>query len=153
MLCILLFFIGICSKTSVFEQLYYGYTHCGGQFISDHEMTYRGCHSEIVDLVKIMLVRGMGIGDSSTILRIRITTVLKVLKSTPYKIQPKQKQYNYLEIDEFLTYVWGGMRKKNKIGLIYVSSGARRNRGVCMETGHKDGESIEETDKSAGDKL
>jgi transposase-like protein len=52
-------------------------TKCGCQFVSDHEMTYQGCHSWIVNLVKIMPVRGMGIRDISAMLKISVTKVLK----------------------------------------------------------------------------
>jgi hypothetical protein len=45
-------------------------------------MIYRGCLSGIVNLVKIMLVRGMGMWDLSITLRISIAKVLKVLKLT-----------------------------------------------------------------------
>jgi transposase-like protein len=55
---------------------------CGRQFISSHEITYRGCLPAIVNLVKIMLVRGMAIRDISTVLGISITKVLKVHKLT-----------------------------------------------------------------------
>jgi IS1 family transposase len=68
-------------------------------------------------MVKIMLVRGVGIRDIGIILQISITTVLKVLKSTKYKIKPKRTHYDCLEIDEFWTYVG---KKKNKIWLIYA---------------------------------
>jgi IS1 family transposase len=40
-----------------------------------------------------------------------------VLKSTKYKIKPKQTHYDCLEIDEFWTYVG---KKKDKIRLIYA---------------------------------
>jgi IS1 family transposase len=62
-----------------------------------------------------MLVRGIGI--RSVVLCISITKVLKVLKESKYTIQPKQKHYDCLEIDEFWTYVG---KKKNKIWLIYA---------------------------------
>jgi IS1 family transposase/transposase-like protein len=90
---------------------------CGRQFISDHEITYRGSLSGIVSLVKIMLVRGIGIRDISAALRISITKVLKVLKSTNYSINPKLSHYDCLEVDEFWTYVG---KKKNKVWLIYA---------------------------------
>jgi IS1 family transposase len=64
-----------------------------------------------------MLVRGIGIRDISTVLRISITQVLKVLKSTNYNIKPRFFQYDCLEIDEFWTYVG---KKKNKVWLIYA---------------------------------
>jgi hypothetical protein len=66
-------------------------------------------------MVKIMLVRGVGIRDIGIILQISITTVLKVLKSTEYRIKPKQSRYDHLETDEFRTYVG---KKENKVWLI-----------------------------------
>ncbi|MDR0569517.1 MAG: hypothetical protein LBG87_09980 [Spirochaetaceae bacterium] len=45
---------------------------CGRQFIADHEKTYRGCLTGIAELVKIMLVRGVGIRDASAILKISV---------------------------------------------------------------------------------
>jgi IS1 family transposase len=68
-------------------------------------------------MVKIMPVRGIGIPDISTMLKISITKVLKVHKSGNYAIRPKQNHYDCLEIDEFWTYVG---KKKNKVGLIYA---------------------------------
>jgi hypothetical protein len=64
-----------------------------------------------------MPVRGIGIRDISAVLKISITTVLKVLKSGTYRIQPKKSHYDCLEIDEFWTYVGN---KKNKVWLIYA---------------------------------
>jgi hypothetical protein len=52
-----------------------------------------------VELVKIMFVRGIGIQDISTVLKISITKVLKVLKETKYQIKPKQTYYDCLEKD------------------------------------------------------
>jgi hypothetical protein len=54
-----------------------------------------------VELVKIMVVRGMGIRDISAALKISIVKALKTLKSTNYKIKPKQSHYDCLEADEF----------------------------------------------------
>jgi IS1 family transposase len=80
-------------------------------------MTYQGCLSRVVEMVKIMPVRGIGIRDISAVLKISITKVLKVLKSTKYQIKPKQTHYDRLEVDEFWTYVG---KKKNKVWLIYA---------------------------------
>jgi hypothetical protein len=80
-------------------------------------MTYRGCLSWIVGMVKIMLVRGIGIRDISAVLQISITKVLKILKSGKYQIRPKQTYYDCLEIDELWRYVG---KKKNKVWLIYA---------------------------------
>jgi hypothetical protein len=41
----------------------YRYKDRGHQFISDHERTYRGRLSWVVELVKITLARGIGIRD------------------------------------------------------------------------------------------
>jgi transposase-like protein len=59
---------------------------CGRQFISGHERTYNGSSSWVKNL---MLVRGIGIRDISVVLKVSIGTVLKVLKSTKYKIKSK----------------------------------------------------------------
>ncbi|MDR1301799.1 MAG: hypothetical protein LBK43_04930 [Treponema sp.] len=50
-----------------------------------------------------MFVRGIGIRDISSVLSIGITKVLKVLKSTHYKIKPKRSLYDGLEVDECWT--------------------------------------------------
>jgi IS1 family transposase/transposase-like protein len=90
---------------------------CGKQFISDPERTYHGTLSNITSLIKIMLVRGVGIRDIRVILKISITKGLKTLKSTNYQIKPAKKQYKCLEIDEIWTHVG---KEKNKIWLIYA---------------------------------
>jgi insertion element IS1 protein InsB len=90
---------------------------CGKQFISDLERAYCGTLSYIVNMIKLMLVRGVGIRDISEILKISIGKVLKTLKSTNYQIKPAKTHYDCLEVDEFWTYVG---RKTNKIWLIYA---------------------------------
>jgi hypothetical protein len=69
----------------------------------------------MAELVKIMLVWGIGIWDISAILRISVTKVLKTLTSGIYAVQPKKKHYDCLEIDKFWTY-----EKKQKVWLIYA---------------------------------
>jgi hypothetical protein len=64
-----------------------------------------------------MLVRGIGIRDSSVVLKVSINMVLKVLKSGNYKIKPRQRHYDRLEIDEFWTYVG---KKQNNVWLMYA---------------------------------
>ena len=99
-------------------------TRCGRQFISDHDISCtrrcrhpeqggadtlnravqtrcQGCHSWMLPLIKIMLIRRIGIRDISTVLNISITKVLKALKSRKYRIQPKRTHYDCLEIDKF----------------------------------------------------
>ena len=90
---------------------------CGTQFISEHQRTYQGTLTWINDLIKIMLVRGCGILDISVILKVSAKKVLKVLIQGIYKIEPKQKQYDFLEVDEFWTYVGSNGKK---IWLIYA---------------------------------
>jgi IS1 family transposase len=51
------------------------------------------------------------------VLKISITTVLKVLKSGIYRIKPQKSHYECLETDGFWTYLG---KKKNKIWLIYA---------------------------------
>jgi hypothetical protein len=87
-----------------------------GSFIGDYQMTYQGCLSWVVAMVKIMPVRGIGIPDISTVLKISITKVLKVHNPGNYAIRPKRTHYECLEIDGFWTYVG---KKKNKVWLIY----------------------------------
>jgi transposase-like protein len=39
--------------------------NCFRQFIGDHVLTYKGCHSGLVKRILLMLVRGIGIRDIS----------------------------------------------------------------------------------------
>jgi len=90
---------------------------CGRQFIGDHALTYKGCCSLLISKILLMLVRGVGIRDISTIENISIGKVLSVLINSNKSIIPKQSHYDKLEIDEFWTYVG---EKKNKVWLIYA---------------------------------
>ena len=45
---------------------------CGRQFIGDHNLTYKGCHSNINRKITLMLVRGVGIRDISKIEEVSI---------------------------------------------------------------------------------
>ena len=90
---------------------------CGRQFIGDHALTYKGCLSEVKRKILLMLVRGVGIRDISVIEGISIGKVLSVLAGSIYKIVPKQRHYDELEVDEFWTYVG---KKQQKQWLIYA---------------------------------
>jgi IS1 family transposase/transposase-like protein len=90
---------------------------CFRQFIGDHALTYKGCHSGLVRKILLMLVRGLGIRDVSEIEQISISKVLSVLVNSNHIITPKQQHYDRLEVDEFWTYVGN---KKNKVWLIYA---------------------------------
>ncbi|MDR1116013.1 MAG: IS1 family transposase, partial [Tannerella sp.] len=52
---------------------------CGRQFIGDHALRYKGCHSSLIQKILLMLVRGTGIRDSAEIENISIKKVLSVL--------------------------------------------------------------------------
>jgi transposase-like protein len=41
--------------------------HCGRQFIGDHALDYKGCHSLIIKRILLMMVRGIGVRDISVI--------------------------------------------------------------------------------------
>ena len=90
---------------------------CSRQFIGDHALTYRGCHSCLIQKILIMLVHGIGIRDISAIENVSIKKVLSVLVNSNRIITPKEQHYDSLEVDEFWTYVG---KKKNKVWLIYA---------------------------------
>jgi hypothetical protein len=62
-----------------------------------------------------MPVRGIGIRDIGAVPKIGITNVLNGIKSTKYRITPKRKHYDRLEIDEFQMYVWKKRRTKGDL--------------------------------------
>jgi len=90
---------------------------CGHQFIGDHALTYKGCHSQVYKRIQKMLVRGVGIRDAAAIENVSTNKVLSVLAESNHVIVPKQKYYSMLEVDELWTYV---RDKSNKVWLIYA---------------------------------
>ena len=90
---------------------------CFRQFIGDHALSYKGCHSRLTQKILKMLVRGIGIRDVADIETVSENKVLSVLVNSNYIITPKQQHYDSLEVDEFWTYVGN---KKNKVWLIYA---------------------------------
>ncbi|WP_455237854.1 IS1 family transposase [Psychrobacter jeotgali] len=90
---------------------------CKRQFIGDHALTYQGCHSKIEEKIRLMTVRGCGVRDIALIASVSIGKVLSTIDSSVYKITPKKRYYERLEVDEFWTYVY---RKKRKVWLIYA---------------------------------
>ena len=90
---------------------------CGRQFIGNHALSYKGCHSILIQKILLMFVRGIGIRDISVIEDISIKKVLSVLVKSNRKITPKPSHYDQLEVDEFWTYVGN---KKNRYWLIYA---------------------------------
>jgi len=90
---------------------------CNRQFIGDHALTYKGCHSGLYKKIELMLVRNIGIRDIAEIENVSTCTVLSVLTKSDKIITPKQKHYDVLEVDEFWTYVGN---KNTKVWLIYA---------------------------------
>ena len=90
---------------------------CKRQFIGDHALTYQGCHSQIEDKIRLMTVHGCGVRDIAVMASVSIGKVLSTIGSSVYKIAPKKRYYERLEVDEFWTYVY---RKKRKVWLIYA---------------------------------
>jgi transposase-like protein len=78
---------------------------CGRQFIGDHALNYKGCHSNIIRKILLMLVRGIGIRVIAEIEKMSIKKVLSVSVNSHHTVQPQQQYYERLEADEFWTYV------------------------------------------------
>jgi transposase-like protein len=90
---------------------------CGRQFIGDHTLKYKGCHSSLTEKILLMLVRAIGVRNIAEIEKISIKKVLSVLVHSQHMLQPRHQYYDYLEVDEFWTYVG---KKNNKVWLIYA---------------------------------
>jgi transposase-like protein len=71
------------------------------QFIGDHALRHKGCHSGLRQKILMMLVRGIGIRDIAEIEKISIRKVLSVLANSRHSIRPKQTYYECLEVGEF----------------------------------------------------
>ena len=74
---------------------------CGRQFIGDHNLTYKGCHSNINHKITLMLVRGVGIRDISKIEEVSTGKVLTVLVKSSYSITPKRSIMTILKLMNF----------------------------------------------------
>ena len=90
---------------------------CNRQFIGDHALIYKGCHSGLIHKILLMLSLGTGIRDIAKIENISIKKVLSVLANSNHTITPKQEHYDSLEVDEFWTFVGS---KQNKVWLVYA---------------------------------
>ncbi|KAA6327205.1 hypothetical protein EZS27_023793 [termite gut metagenome] len=91
--------------------------NCFRQFIGDHALTYKGCHSGLIKRILLMLVCGIGIRDISEIQEVSVRKVLSVLVNSHYVLTPLKSYYEALEVDEFRTYVGN---KGKKYWLIYA---------------------------------
>ena len=74
-----------------------------------------------MDRIQLITVRGCGVRDIAIIASVSIGKVLSTIGSSVYKIAPKKRHYERLEVDEFWTYVY---RKKHKVWLIYAYDSA-----------------------------
>jgi transposase-like protein len=92
------------GKKSYGKQNYFC-RECGHQFIGDHALSYRGCHSGLTHKILKMLVRGVGIRDVAEIEGVSIRKVLSVLRKSNCVIRPKQSHYDSIEADEFWRHV------------------------------------------------
>ena len=97
------------GKKSNGKQNYYC-NNCNKQFIGDHALSCKGCHSELKQKILLMFTRGVGVRDIAEIEKISINKVLSTLTNSNYEIKPKQFHYDELEVDELWTYV--GSKKK-----------------------------------------
>lgn len=56
--------------------------NCKRQFIGDHALSYRGCHSGITNKILHLMVRGGGVRDIAETERISIDKVLRTLSKS-----------------------------------------------------------------------
>jgi transposase-like protein len=90
---------------------------CSRQFIGDHALTYKGCHSRLAKRILLMPVLGIGICDIFAIQEVSIRKVVSVLVNSHCVLTPRKSYYETLEVYEFWTYVGN---KGKKYWLIYA---------------------------------
>ncbi|KAA6326252.1 hypothetical protein EZS27_024616 [termite gut metagenome] len=91
--------------------------NCFRQFIGDHFLTYKGCHSGLIHRILWMLIRGIVIRDISVIQEVSVRKVVSVLVNSHHVFTPRKFHYETLEVDECWTYVGN---KGKKYWLIYA---------------------------------
>lgn len=111
---------------------------CHRQFIGDHALSYRGCHSLINQKILRMCLNGCGVRDISRIEGISCGKILSVITKINCEIKPSKSYYEALQVDEFWTYV---SSKKNKLWLIYAYDGCGKEM-VAYLWGKRDGETV-----------
>ncbi|MDO4879464.1 MAG: IS1 family transposase, partial [Neisseria sp.] len=89
---------------------------CGRNFIGDHALTYKGCHSRMKKRVPHMLADHCGIRQIARLQGISRNTVCAILRSSDFRTTPQQQEYDCLKVDEFWIFI---QRKDNKRWLIY----------------------------------
>ena len=90
---------------------------CGRQFIGDHNLTNKGCHSEADSQIQLMVTRRCGIRDICAITGYSRGKVQAAIARSKCVHKPKKHYYSELEIDEFHTFIGN---KKNKVWLQYA---------------------------------
>jgi IS1 family transposase len=90
---------------------------CSRQFQSEYD--YAACKPENRKLALRCLCRGSGIRDCSVISRLSCGAVLRLLKkeAAAIELQPKQRVYQQVQIDEQWSYVG---KKKKKVWMLYA---------------------------------
>lgn len=78
---------------------------CGRQFVGDHALSYRGCHSQKDSKIRQLMIRGSKIRDIACIKKISQGKVLAALGKCNYQSILKQSHYEQLEVDELWTFV------------------------------------------------
>jgi transposase-like protein len=76
------------GKKSSKKQNFIG-KECGRQFIGDHALAYKGCHSVLTQKILLMPVRGIRIINISVIEQVNFKKALTVLVCPNHKIKPK----------------------------------------------------------------
>ena len=66
---------------------------CRHNFIGDHALTYKGCHSQIKQRVLHMLAEHCGIRQITRLEKISCGKVISILVTSLYHSQPKQQHY------------------------------------------------------------
>ncbi|KAA6321661.1 hypothetical protein EZS27_028712 [termite gut metagenome] len=67
--------------------------NCFRQFIGDHALPYKGCHSGLIHRILLMSVRGIGIRDISVIQEVSVRKVVSVLVNSPHVLTPRKFHY------------------------------------------------------------
>lgn len=111
---------------------------CGRQFIGDHAISYKGCHSRINQKILRMCLNGCGVRDIARIEQISCGKILSVILNICCEIKPSKSYYEGLEIDEFWTFVGS---KKNKLWLIYAYDGIGKE-VVAYQWGKRNRETV-----------
>jgi insertion element IS1 protein InsB len=90
---------------------------CRKQF--QHDYTYQGAAPVVKKQIISSLIHGCGIRDSATLFKTSQKTVLNLIErvGTKLKIEPSQKHYTQIQIDEFYSFVGS---KEKKVWIFYA---------------------------------